>query len=109
MKEYDVLVSLGGGWCDGTMSVQANDCDEARNKARDLIATKLLEVFPSLEIDYDVEIFGEEDEIECNDEERCETCVHYSNCNVQNCGVCSHWYDVVKFDNYCDHWESGDD
>ena len=55
MKTYKFAVSLCGGWCGGHINIEANGEDDAQNKAMDYVVGKLVEAFPDLDIEYDVE------------------------------------------------------
>ena len=55
MKTYKFLVSLCGGWCNGFLEIEADNEDYAYNKAMDFIADKLVNAFPTLDINYNVE------------------------------------------------------
>lgn len=55
MKEYKFAVSLCGGLCGGTIEIKAKDDDEAYTKAQDYVVERLVQAFPTLSIDYDVE------------------------------------------------------
>ena len=58
--EYLFTLSLNGVKCNGTISVKAEDPDEAYRKAQNLAETELCISFPSLDIPYDVEPVEEE-------------------------------------------------
>lgn len=58
--EYLFTLSLNRVKCNGTISVKAEDPDEAYRKAQDLAETELSSSFPSLDIPYDVEPVEEE-------------------------------------------------
>ncbi len=76
MKAYKFAVSLCGGWCDGTIEINAKDDDEAYEKAQDYVVERLVQVFPELSIDYDIECENPDYE-DCDDdevEEDMETC-----------------------------------
>jgi hypothetical protein len=62
MKTYEFLVSLCGGWCDGSLVIEAENEDAAYNKAMDFVEDKLVESFPMLEIDYNVECQNPDEE-----------------------------------------------
>lgn len=62
MKTYEFLVSLCGGWCNGSIFIDANDENEAYNKAMDHVANKLVKAFPTLDIEYSVECENPDDE-----------------------------------------------
>ena len=69
MKEYKFVVSLCGGYAGGEISVKAQDEVSAYDTAIALIGEKLTTAFPTLEIDYDVELAeGYDDEIDDEDE-----------------------------------------
>lgn len=55
MKTYKFAVSLCCGWCSGHINIEANGEDDAQNKAMDYVVGKLVEAFPDLDIEYDVE------------------------------------------------------
>lgn len=59
-KEYKFLVSMCGGWCNGTLSIHAEDEDEAYDKAMDYVGDKLSDAFPELDILYSVELYEED-------------------------------------------------
>lgn len=59
-KEYKFLVSMCGGWCNGTLSFYAEDEDEAYEKAMDYVGDKLSDAFPELDIPYNVESYEED-------------------------------------------------
>ena len=65
MKTYKFAVSLCGGWCGGHINIEANGEDDAQNKAMDYVVGKLVEAFPDLDIEYDVEC--ENPDFECED------------------------------------------
>ena len=99
MKEYKFLVGLCGGWCDGTLTIKANNDDEAYNNACDTVVKRLVDAFPELEIDYDVEPFEEE---LC--EERCETCSQWERGSGIG-GVCMRYASVTRGNEPgCPHW-----
>lgn len=58
--EYLFTLSLNEVKCNGTISVKAEDPDEAYRKAQNLAKTELYISFPSLDIPYDVELIEEE-------------------------------------------------
>ena len=58
--EYLFTLSLNEVKCNGTISVKAEDPDEAYRKAQNLAKTELYISFPSLDIPYDVEPVEEE-------------------------------------------------
>ena len=62
MKTYKFLVSLCGGWCNGNIEVAAENEEAAYDKAMDMVAEKLVEAFPTLDIEYDVECENPDDE-----------------------------------------------
>lgn len=66
MKNYKFLVSLCNGWCDGILEIKADNEDNAYDKAMDYVVNSLVKVFPTLEIDYNVECQ--------NPDECCEYC-----------------------------------
>lgn len=72
MKEYKFAVSLCGGWCNGHITVEADDEEEAYEKAMDHVVGKLVESFPDLDIEYNVECESEDSEDEA--EESMEIC-----------------------------------
>lgn len=55
IKTYEFLVSLCGGWCNGRLSVEALNYDEAYKKAQDRVVDGLIKAFPTLDIEYAVE------------------------------------------------------
>jgi hypothetical protein len=55
MKTYKFLVSLCGGWCNGSIEVTAENEEAAYDKAMDMVVEKLVKAFPTLDIAYDVE------------------------------------------------------
>lgn len=57
IKEYKFLVSMCGGWCNGTLVIKAEDEDEAYDKAMDYVGDKLSDAFPDLDIEYNVELY----------------------------------------------------
>lgn len=65
-NEYRFAVSLCNGWAGGTIAIKAQNEDEAYEKAMDYVNKKLTSAFPTLQIDYNVEI------------ENPDTCVTYS-------------------------------
>lgn len=88
-KEYKFLVSMCGGWCNGTISFYAEDEDEAYGKAMDYIGDKLSDMFPELDILYSVELYEEEGKENIEDDPeygRCSTCRYYGNGNI--CSYC---------------------
>lgn len=60
MKEYEFAVILNNGYCDDTIIVEANDIDEAYDKASDEIADAL-QNFPVC-VWYNVECVSEPEE-----------------------------------------------
>lgn len=58
--EYLFTLSLNRIKCNGTISVKAENPDEAYRKAQNLAETELCSSFPSLDISYDVEPVEEE-------------------------------------------------
>ena len=67
MKEYKFVVSLCGGYAGGEISVKAKDEDGAYDKAMALVGEKLTTAFPTLIIDYAVELaddYGDESDDE---------------------------------------------
>ena len=62
MKTYEFCVSLCGGWCNGSIFIDANDENEAYNKAMDHVANNLVKVFPTLDIEYSVECENPDEE-----------------------------------------------
>ena len=68
MKEYKFVVSLCGGYAGGEISVKAEDEDSAYDKAMALVGEKLNSAFPTLIIDYAVELAeGYDDESDDED------------------------------------------
>jgi hypothetical protein len=55
MKEYKFAVSLCGGWCNGHIEIKENNENDAYEKAMDHVVGKLVEAFPDLDIEYNVE------------------------------------------------------
>ena len=55
MKTYKFAVSLFGVWCGGHINIEADNEDDAHNKAIDYVVGKLVEAFPELDIEYNVE------------------------------------------------------
>lgn len=55
MKEYEFLVSLCDGWCEGTITVKAKDYETAYDKAFVSVGKKLYNAFPTLDIVYEIE------------------------------------------------------
>lgn len=67
MKEYKFVVNLCGGCAGGEISVEAKDEDSAYDKAMALVGEKLNSAFPTLVIDYGVELaegYGDESDDE---------------------------------------------
>ena len=64
MKTYKFAVSLCRGWCNGNISIDANNEEEAYDKAMDYVVDKLVKAFPTLDIEYNVECENPDDE-EC--------------------------------------------
>lgn len=64
MKTYKFAVSLCGGWCNGGISINANNEEEAHEKAMDYVVDKLVKAFPTLDIEYYVECENPDDEEE---------------------------------------------
>ena len=62
MKLYHFYVYLCGGVCGGTIDIKAKDEDKAYDKAMDLVEKRLVQAFPELGIDYNVEQVEVEDE-----------------------------------------------
>ena len=54
-KTYKFAVSLCGGQCGGNIEVEAYNENSAYEKAMDHVVGKLVEAFPNLDIEYDVE------------------------------------------------------
>ncbi len=59
MKTYKFCVILCGGYCGGYIYVDANDEDEADNKAIEDVGCRLYKAFPELDIVYSVELCDE--------------------------------------------------
>ena len=55
MKTYKFAVSLCGGWCNGRINIDAENEEEATEKAMDHVVNKLVQAFPTLDIEYNVE------------------------------------------------------
>ena len=55
MKTYKFAVSLGGLWCGGHIEITADNEEIAYEKAMDYVVNKLVEAFPTLDIQYNVE------------------------------------------------------
>lgn len=64
MKTYKFLVSLCGGWCNGSINIEAENEEEACDKAMDYVVDKLVKAFPTLDIEYNVECENPDDEEE---------------------------------------------
>lgn len=62
MKTYKFAVSLCGGWCDGYLEFEAENEEVACDKAMDYVVQKLVESFPTLDIEYNVECENPDDE-----------------------------------------------
>ena len=62
MKTYKFAVSLCGGWCNGDIEVAAENEEVAYDKAMDMVSEKLVEAFPTLDIEYNVECENPDDE-----------------------------------------------
>lgn len=60
-KDYEFLVSICNGWCNGTLVFSANNEDEAYEMAIEYVGNKLTEAFPELDIEYTVEIYDTSD------------------------------------------------
>ena len=56
MNKYSFYVEVCGGYCDGTITVEAADCEKAHELAQDSFVYRWCEAFPELEVDYDVEL-----------------------------------------------------
>lgn len=56
MKEYEFYVRLCGGFCDGTIKIEAENEDEAYGKAVELVGDKLTDAFPELDIEFDIDL-----------------------------------------------------
>ena len=50
---FDVM--LCGGYANGSLEIEAQDFDEAYDKAMDMVGNKLADAFPELDIEYNVE------------------------------------------------------
>ena len=62
MKTYKFAVSLCGGWCNGGINIKAKNEEEAYDKAMDYVVNKLVQAFPMLDIEYNVECENPDDE-----------------------------------------------
>lgn len=59
MKTYKFCVMLCGGYCGGYIHVNADDEDEAYDKAIEDIGHRLYKAFPELDIEYSAELCDE--------------------------------------------------
>lgn len=88
MNTYKFAVSLCGGWCGGFLEFEADNEDTAYEKATDYVVQKLVEAFPELDIEYDVECDNPDDmdcdidETDDNYFEAVEVCPHCDSENV---------------------------
>lgn len=55
-KKYKFAVSLCGGWTGGYIFIEAKNEEEAYDKAMDYVEKQLNTAFPTLQIDYNVEM-----------------------------------------------------
>lgn len=62
MNKYKFLVSICGGWCNGTLVFYAKDEDEAYDMVMGHVGEQLSETFPELDIPYSVELYEEGDD-----------------------------------------------
>ena len=56
MSKYKVEVSINGTYCNGNIEVEASNANDAYDKALAYVGKKLYEAFPSLDIEYNVEV-----------------------------------------------------
>ena len=73
MNTYKFAVSLCGGWCDGKLVIEADNEDDAYEKAMDYVVVRLLDAFPNFGIDFDVELI-ESTEDPTEEEQELEVC-----------------------------------
>lgn len=106
MKNYRYLVSLCGGWCDRFIEVKENDKEKAYDKAMDLVVDKLVLAFPTLGIDYNVELYDEQElpddaVVKCKDcgKEMLEEDAEYCDFNDGSDYICS---DCLDNYGYCE-------
>ena len=59
---YHFDVMLCGGYAGGQIEIVAYNYDEAYEEAMDLVAKRLVEAFPELDIEYSVECTDDEEE-----------------------------------------------
>lgn len=55
MKIYKFAVSLCGGWCNGNIEIVADNEEVAHEMAMDHVVKQLVDTFPTLDIEYDIE------------------------------------------------------
>lgn len=56
LKEYKYIMSLCGGYTEGELKVKAYDEDDAYNRAMDYVGKRLNKMFPTVDIEYNVEL-----------------------------------------------------
>lgn len=52
MQEFDYEVYINDRKCDGIMTVEATDADDAYGKAVEIVGSKLYHALPELDIEY---------------------------------------------------------
>lgn len=62
MKTYKFCVILCGGYCGGYIYVDADDEDDAYDKAIEYVGPRLYKAFPELDIEYSVELCDESED-----------------------------------------------
>lgn len=58
MREFDYKVYINDKECDGIMTVEAEDADDAYGKAVEIVGAKLYNALPELDIEYMIEVIG---------------------------------------------------
>lgn len=55
MNKYEFEVQICGGWCSGSIIIEADNEDAAYDKALEYVGQKLYKAFPTLDIEYSVD------------------------------------------------------
>lgn len=56
MNKYSFYLELCGGYCDGKITVEATNCEEAQELAQDSFVKRWCKAFPELDVGYNVEL-----------------------------------------------------
>lgn len=59
MNEFEFKVLINERECNGVMSVEAENTDEAYEKAVELVGSRLFAVLPELDIEYEIRMIEE--------------------------------------------------